>query len=264
VPGPGNTTSAFSSCLGAVGPLPADSCLVAGDDSTCDGIPNGGCECVTALGNVGCAARPAASLCVAPGVCAPCSQPGDCALVTGLNVCSAGVCVECTTADTRACAANELCENQVCVPRPVEVAPLCGACTSDVSCGPNARCVAQRLGAGSFCFPTPIVGACTSPPFNTLTSATSSDAAAVDVCLPRATTCQALADFDRKVCAAVAGVPDHGACGLAGVDDGLCVLTPAAGASGRCSVPCAPAGADCPRGACVAGACEVTPALASP
>lgn len=265
VAGPGNATSSFSSCLGAVAPLAADSCAVAGDDATCDGVPNGGCECVTGLGNAGCAARPNASVCVAPGVCAPCSLPADCALVAGRNVCAAGVCVECTAADARACAADEVCENQVCVARPVTpVTALCGACTSDVTCGPNARCVAQLLGGGSACFPLSVAGACASPPYNTPTAATSVDGAAASVCMPRATTCQALADFDRKLCNAIAGIGDHAACGEVAVDDGLCVLTPAAGASGRCSVPCTPTGNDCPRGACVGGACEVTTAVTSP
>jgi hypothetical protein len=79
--------------------------------------------------------------------------------------------------------------------------------------------------------------------------------------MPRATTCQALADFDRKACSAIAGAGDHAACGLPSVDDGLCVLTPASGTTGRCSVPCAVGGNDCPRGSCVSGACEITSAL---
>ncbi len=259
--GPNNATSSFSSCLGAVGPLPADSCVVEGDDATCDGVINGGCECVTGAGNDGCATRPDASLCVAPGVCAPCTLPADCALVPGLNVCSAGVCVECTATDSRACASTEVCENQTCVARPVQVSALCEACTSDASCGPSARCVTQRLGTGSFCFPLSVGGVCTSAPFNSPAAATSIDGAAAAVCMPRATTCQALADFDRKVCSAVAGVGDHAACGLPSVDDGLCVLTPASGTTGRCSVPCVAAGNDCPRGSCVSGACEVTSAV---
>lgn len=39
-------SSAFGACVDAVDPLPADSCSIEGDDSDCDGIPNGGCNCV--------------------------------------------------------------------------------------------------------------------------------------------------------------------------------------------------------------------------
>jgi len=44
--GPGNSSSDWGPCTGAVGPSASDSCSVAGDDSTCDGTPNGGCPCV--------------------------------------------------------------------------------------------------------------------------------------------------------------------------------------------------------------------------
>jgi cysteine-rich repeat protein len=44
--GAGNSSSDWGPCTGAVGPSAADSCSVAGDDSTCDGTPNGGCPCV--------------------------------------------------------------------------------------------------------------------------------------------------------------------------------------------------------------------------
>lgn len=44
--GTGNSSSDWGPCTGSVGPGPADSCSIAGDDSTCDGTPNGGCSCV--------------------------------------------------------------------------------------------------------------------------------------------------------------------------------------------------------------------------
>ena len=114
---PDKASSAFSTtCEGAVGPAPNDSCALAGDDANCDGVPNGGCECVTARGNADCSTKPSAAVCSAAGTCTACRAPADCALVTGLNVCSAGTCVECTPADSRACTANERCENQACVP----------------------------------------------------------------------------------------------------------------------------------------------------
>lgn len=39
-------SSFWGSCTGAVGPQPADSCTVSGNDGNCDGVLNGGCECV--------------------------------------------------------------------------------------------------------------------------------------------------------------------------------------------------------------------------
>lgn len=43
---PDGRSSAFGACVGSVGPAPADSCAIEGDDSNCDGQPNGGCNCV--------------------------------------------------------------------------------------------------------------------------------------------------------------------------------------------------------------------------
>jgi hypothetical protein len=43
VAGGGNSSSAFGACTGSVGPAPADSCAIIGDDADCDGVPNGGC-----------------------------------------------------------------------------------------------------------------------------------------------------------------------------------------------------------------------------
>jgi hypothetical protein len=39
-------TTSWGTCDGAVGPGATDSCTVAGDDTNCDGIPNGDCACV--------------------------------------------------------------------------------------------------------------------------------------------------------------------------------------------------------------------------
>lgn len=39
-------SSDWGACQGSVGPAPADSCSIPGDDANCDGTPNGGCPCV--------------------------------------------------------------------------------------------------------------------------------------------------------------------------------------------------------------------------
>ncbi len=49
----GNGTSTWGACQGSVDPGEADSCSVAGDDSNCDGTPNGGCDCINGQ-TIGC------------------------------------------------------------------------------------------------------------------------------------------------------------------------------------------------------------------
>lgn len=39
-------TTTWGQCSGSVGPGEQDSCTIAGDDSDCDGTPNGGCSCI--------------------------------------------------------------------------------------------------------------------------------------------------------------------------------------------------------------------------
>ncbi|HVZ33285.1 MAG TPA: hypothetical protein VG963_12720, partial [Polyangiaceae bacterium] len=84
-----NSSSAWAACTGSVGPAGADSCTVAGDDSNCDGIPNGGCQCVGS--NSANCTDPAASRCSA-GQCVPCSSASDCTHIAGMTTCTAGVC----------------------------------------------------------------------------------------------------------------------------------------------------------------------------
>jgi hypothetical protein len=92
VAGPNNSSSAYAACSGSVGPAAADSCTVLGDDSNCDGVTNGGCDCVAGQGNAACASNPNASRCDATGACVPCATSADCSLVSGLPVCNVGVC----------------------------------------------------------------------------------------------------------------------------------------------------------------------------
>jgi Cys-rich repeat protein len=96
VAGVDNGSSAYTPCAGSVGPLAADSCTVPGDDSNCDGEPNGGCACVAGEGNEPCASA-TASRCSATGTCVACAANADCSHLAGLGVCSAGVCVQCLT-----------------------------------------------------------------------------------------------------------------------------------------------------------------------
>jgi hypothetical protein len=105
IAGANNSSSTLAACTGSVGPLLADSCTVAGDDSNCDGTLNGGCECVVSTS----CPSPAASRCSA-GKCVACSTNADCTHIPGLGVCSAGSCVECTATAAGACAVDEVCD----------------------------------------------------------------------------------------------------------------------------------------------------------
>jgi hypothetical protein len=133
--GPGNASSAFGVCQGSVGPLATDSCTVLGDDSNCDGLPNGGCQCVAGQGNAPCSGTPAASRCGPLGTCLACQVDADCSLVAGgRSKCNAGLCVACV-ADAD-CGANGACQAGACV-----------GCTSDAHCADPAasRCDQGRL-----------------------------------------------------------------------------------------------------------------------
>jgi hypothetical protein len=44
--GNGGLSSDWGPCEGSIGPGEEDSCIVEGDDTDCDGTPNGGCDCV--------------------------------------------------------------------------------------------------------------------------------------------------------------------------------------------------------------------------
>jgi Cys-rich repeat protein len=106
VAGVDNASSAYTACAGSVGPLAADSCTLLGDDSDCDGEPNGGCACVAGAGNEPCAS-PTASRCSATGTCVACAANADCSHLADLGVCNAGVCVQCLT-DPQ-CGAGAIC-----------------------------------------------------------------------------------------------------------------------------------------------------------
>lgn len=91
--GPGNSSSAFGTCTGSIGPAPQDSCSVEGDDANCNAIANDGCECIAGDGNGPCRNDPSASRCNAQGQCVPCQVDSDCSLVAGGRTsCGSGQC----------------------------------------------------------------------------------------------------------------------------------------------------------------------------
>jgi len=85
-------SSDWGTCEGAIGPGTSDSCSVVGDDSNCDGVPNGGCTCVEG------ATQP----------CGPNTDKGICQ--PGISTCRNGTfgsCEGATFAGTRDCASAQ-------------------------------------------------------------------------------------------------------------------------------------------------------------
>src|SRR6185436_17620836 len=85
IAGPGNSSSVLGACSGSVGPLAADSCTVAGDDSNCNGTVNDTCECIVSTS----CPNPSAARCSA-GACVACTANSDCAHIPGAGVCNVG------------------------------------------------------------------------------------------------------------------------------------------------------------------------------
>jgi len=107
-------TSRFGACSGSVGPAAQDLCTVLGDDSNCDGLPNGGCACVSGQGNGRCANDARNSRCNAQGQCVACQANADCSLVSGgRNFCVAGQCIA-KAADGSPCQQDVECTSNRC------------------------------------------------------------------------------------------------------------------------------------------------------
>jgi hypothetical protein len=90
--GEGSVSSDWGECEGSVGPGEQDSCSVAGDDTDCDGINNGGCPCVEGE------TRP----------CGPDTENGICQ--RGTQTClngTFGQCVGAVFPAARSCASNQ-------------------------------------------------------------------------------------------------------------------------------------------------------------
>jgi hypothetical protein len=193
-----------------------------------------------------------AAVCSGDGKCGKCSEDSQCAGFDAAKVCdtAAGVCVQCTGAKASACG-GDVCDslNRTCeVGVKPASADLCEPCVSDAHCGKTAPslCMPTSFGGtstGNFCLPKlsagetcidsqrPYVAAAVDANQVALVSIDGSTAPSCKLAL---TTCAALGDFRNKSCSSPS---DDAACGVAGLDDGMCVPVPAQSAH-RCSVPC--------------------------
>jgi hypothetical protein len=202
--------------------------------------------CVECSSNEHCQSNAGASLCQ-NNQCVPCVEDADCAGADSngsspdgidLNVCDAGICVQCTGENRIACGGN-VCNSltkQCTLDRPARTAGLCDACVSDFECAEDARCVRQGFGGmeiGLFCHPLPVGTPPSCVPHRPFVEqvqlSTVDSLNLTSVCILRRTTCPGL-DAATEDCS------EDADCGAANVEDGLCVASFAGGDA--CALPC--------------------------
>ncbi len=235
---------------GCVGCVNDADCTGNPDGNTCKLNNNGTAQgpgvintCVECVDNGDCL-TPGAPVC-SGNVCTACVLDTDCALIdsngataggTLLNVCDAGLCVQCTGAKQTACGPN-VCQSRTrtcSADRTPRSAGRCDDCVSDLECATDARCVQQVFDTttvGDFCVPIPVGGSCASlrPYFGLANLVTLDTGVAAAVCTLRQTTCPGLA-------AQTADCDQDSDCGVTGLADGLCVAVDAS--TNQCTTPC--------------------------
>ena len=234
-------------------------CVACLKDSDCDSdapyCDTGSNECVACLETPQCTDA-AASVCT-DGECGMCSEDDDCKHIEGKNLCDAGSCVECTSeAD---------CDGKVCDPDTKSctdvdagMTPVCVECEYDAQCMTGQLCVEQSFGAPKvvvgnfctwrleaiaddgeeFCYPS------ARPFVDDGSAVTSVNGEVAHVCFLDSTTCGGYLDYKQPdICTVADDVPTGDqACGLEGVQDGLCRIK---GATPLCTYPCS-AAEECP------------------
>jgi len=209
--------------------------------------------------------EPSASQCI-DDACESCSQDEHCTHLTATPTCDAenGTCVECL--DESACE-GFVCapETHTCTDRLARSLFACEACDHDLDCEEGQLCVPQSYDDGSgaelignFCTWTKEgrVGSGDCDPdgkpfaYETPGLVQSVDGASAVLCALRTTTCPAFVQHSQAV-SGCASASDDAACGVEGIDDGLCRLN--TGGNPRCTYPCL-SNADCKSGStCTVG-----------
>jgi hypothetical protein len=85
------------------------------------------------------------------GECVPCTASPQCVGVPNAPVCDAGTCVECLLGEEDACTGGETCDllAKTCVPVGVDSVGECEACTNDVQCAGDFRCIPLDFPTGT-------------------------------------------------------------------------------------------------------------------
>lgn len=231
----------------------------------CDTTAN---HCVACLKQADCTAA-TASACNA-GVCSACSKDEECSTISGMGVCDAGTCVQCTVAKESVCSGNS-CDPAAkqCTAIPLGTVNYCQPCSADSECiggnqpDPDARCVPMKFmgvsRAGGFCLRR-AAKACSKPltvQFSapSLTGATAEPYCALD---QDSTRCEAVVDM---VASAPCNDSKDSSCGCARDKNGNCaevgqggLCRTVGGNANLCTIPCAlanqcPGTLTCPGGA---------------
>jgi hypothetical protein len=240
-------------------------CLVK-TDCTGNQVCSSDHTCVACNENADCTDPTLARCDTTAHACVSCTMDGQCTRFSATPVCDEGKgkCVFCTADTEQAQCGSKSCKTSTgtCTSHVRGTLLACEACEGDHDCGGGMACVEQKWGSGpsvslgTFCFPdkTGSGGACADSshtllrPYSQSVIATSVDGVASTYCEP-ITSCQAVADAmlngasGGKNCL-TSGTPDSTVCGVANVDDGVCIADGSAN-QGKCSYACA-SDFDCP------------------
>lgn len=220
----------------------------------CD-VSDAMCTCTS----TSCTSATAARCNEATNACDACTADADCADVAGNPRCVSGVCRACTVATEAADCGTTSCNptTLLCGTRARESINACNACDADSECVPGFTCadVNPLLGnSGTYCLPirVAVTDECPRQYFSVIDGATNDRGVTINYCRPRTTTCQASLHYRTQQsvvdggttysCGNVVLGTANEACGVVGVNDGLCRLT---GGSNRCTYFCT-SDDDCP------------------
>ena len=203
-----------------------------GDSMSCDTDTN---TCVECLSNEQCPMPESSSCDLATNTCAGCASDAECTHLPDIPYCEESVCQACRP-DTEEddCGAFS-CDPATFTCTATERASLsfCEECRADSECSGNTGCVALKFGSGAdeidtgaFCLPkAPIMNTCPNVYRESLNTTTLSGQTDV-YCAPKSfqTSCPAVLAQAVSTCTAAEEDTFPDQCGIAGQQDGICVL----------------------------------------
>ena len=227
--------------------------------STTTAVGTGGAPACTT--DADCTNPTAAKCDTSAGTCVPCDASPQCQGLTGTEVCAttgddAGTCIQCNAQE--GCADTQTCNllDNTCADVAPQALGTCDACTNDVQCPNNHRCVPMEYPVGTahwyYCLQVEDAGNCTEPYTSLLNNRTTvNDQSGSRFCG---------IDEDTATCDAVRALLDNWRCtGTDGMcsPDGLvpeapvsaALCRPVGGTANRCTYACAGASECKPSGA---------------
>lgn len=253
-------------CVECVPGSDAAKCAAAGEVCL-----TGGTVCVECNTDSDCGSPAAAKCNPTTNQCEPCDADPQCGGITGTEACNvdSGQCVQCTATNREACG-DDICasrsvaelgivKNECATGVEPGTAPTCVSCLADAHCSEDSLCMPMQFentpGAftdvGWFCLEKKGDNVCLTDrrPYSSTINLVGDPVPSIDnaveaVCSLAATTCPAIADY-RDVGAPCADANDDDACGVEGLDDGLCEESASNPGLHLCTVPCL-SDQDCP------------------